>query len=315
MVKQLVDRLFYRLGKDFERQMAEIGDFRGFILNNVTPIDPILEVGPGYMPLLTRSAGFNVKTIDHTDQAGLIEKYTQMGVDASRIETVDYIWRGEPLPALVGGDRFKYIIASHMIEHSTDMVGFLSGCAEILHDDGAVILIVPDKRYCFDYFQPLTDSAKVLADAVRKPSVHSIESLYRQEMQVTAVQDGARIIAWWQKPITGLDFMHTDPAKRYQEVVAANRAGEYVDAHEYHFSPTSFHLICEEMRFIGLLPLELTLLTRSHGCEFLAVLRKPVSPRLSNSEFTDLKKELALRTLQEQLEAYDLQIAHPLAPA
>ena len=73
--------------------------------------------------------------LDHTTRAELVKKYRgHPGVDVSRIEDVDFVWTGGPItdavPARLHG-AFDAFIAKHVIEHTTDMVGFLDsqrGC-------------------------------------------------------------------------------------------------------------------------------------------------------------------------------------------
>jgi 2-polyprenyl-3-methyl-5-hydroxy-6-metoxy-1,4-benzoquinol methylase len=295
---------FYTSANDDERQDIEVGDFRGRALHIVEKEHKVLEIGAGYAPLFRKSEGYRVKIVDHLETEELKAKYRAMGVDTSHIEDVDYVSRGESIPDLVGGQRFKYVFASHVVEHTTDFVGFLRGCSEVMEDNGAIILLVPDRRYCFDFFQPLTDSAKVLADSVRKSGRHTLESLYREEMQVEAEYGDQRTLAWWQGTVSDIHLMRTDPVSRYKAVVESTHSSEYVDAHEYFFIPSTFNLIVDEMNLLGLLPLHLSLLTRARGCEFMAVLTKAPLRRMPTVEFLELKKALAVRSIREQMEAY-----------
>ena len=78
---------------------------------------------------------------------------------------MDFVWTSGPMADAVPSDlhgTFGAFIASHVIEHTTDFIGFLDAAATLLAPDGVVILAVPDKRYCFDYFRPLTTTGKVL---------------------------------------------------------------------------------------------------------------------------------------------------------
>ncbi|MBB3897071.1 class I SAM-dependent methyltransferase [Roseococcus suduntuyensis] len=290
--------------EDDARQDIEVGDFRGRSLLLAQPGAKVLEIGAGYAPLFRKADGYDVRIIDHLPTAALIEKYRGLGVDTSRIEQVDHVWHGEPIPELVGGRRFDIVYASHVVEHSTDLVAFLTGAMEVLEETGAIVLLVPDKRYCFDYFQPMTDTAKVLADAHRKATRHSFESLYREEMQVVAQQSGAQHIAWWPGPVSDFQLMRSDPRARLASTRAHVAGTDYVDAHEYFFIPSTFNLIVDELNFLGVLPLRLSLLTRARGCEFMAVLTRAPLGRMTAEEFLAAKRILALRAVREQLEAF-----------
>lgn len=280
-----------------------MGDFRGRSLLLARPGARVLEIGAGYSPLFRKADGHDVRIIDHLPTAELIEKYRKLGVDTSRIEQVDYVSRGESIPELVGGARFDIVFASHMVEHAPDFAGFVNGALDVLEEGGAVILLVPDKRYCFDVFQPLTDTAKVLADALSKPRRHSFESLYREEMQALAEQTGERRLAWWPGRVEDFHLMRSDPQARLASARAQAAGTEYVDAHANFFTPASFNLIIDELNFLGVLPAQLSLLTRARGCEFMALLTRAPLGRMAREEFLAVKRQLAKRAMREQLEA------------
>ncbi|MEX0670552.1 MAG: hypothetical protein WD060_08870 [Pirellulales bacterium] len=56
-------------------------------------------------------------------------------------------------------------------------MGFLQDCSQLLWPNGRVLAIVPDKRLCFDYFQPLSDVATVIKNHRTAADRHSFESL------------------------------------------------------------------------------------------------------------------------------------------
>lgn len=116
-----------------------------------------LEIGPSHNPVAPKREGFNVSIIDHLSKSELIKKYQNSGVNLAAIEEVDYIWRGERYADLVGQrECYDWVIASHVIEHSPDLIGFLQSCAEVLKPEGVLSLAVPDARFCFDQFRPIT---------------------------------------------------------------------------------------------------------------------------------------------------------------
>ncbi|WP_157900506.1 methyltransferase domain-containing protein [Mesorhizobium sp. LCM 4577] len=297
--------MFFLSPDDDPRQDQLVGDIRGYVRDLVGKESSVLEIGPSYMPLFPKRDGFNVSIVDHADQADLVRKYQVLNVDPSLIEPVDYVWRGGAISTLLKRRKFDYVYASHVVEHMTDLVRFISDCENILSDDGNVVLVIPDKRYCFDIFQPITDTAKVLGDYVRTSKSHSFESLYREESQASVDYEGKNVLAWWQGRVAGLKLMRADPRGRLRTSLAAVSNPEYVDAHEYFFTPSSFFLIMEELFFHELINLRTKLLTRSRGCEFLAILGPSNgSERLPAERFCTLKRELLLNVIREQTEAW-----------
>lgn len=91
-----------------------------------------LELGPSHRPVAAKRDGYNVRVLDHLSQEDLIAKYEKHGVDLDAIEEVDYIWSGQSYRELVGEDtKFDWIVASHLVEHTPDLIAFLADCAEV----------------------------------------------------------------------------------------------------------------------------------------------------------------------------------------
>lgn len=294
--------LWFLLAREDARQDKAIGDFRTYIAGMVGTDHTALEIGPSLNPVLPKSAGYAVTVLDHMDQNGLVEKYTPHGVDVSKIEPVDVVWTGDSMVDAVGHNRYDAIVACHVIEHAPDFIQFLKDCSRALRDSGAIYLIVPDKRYCFDFMQPRSDVAKVLGDHRVKRTRHSFESFYRHIS--VSVRNGERI-AWDQEGVTGLTFIHGDPAQGRQKAERSETSPTYEDEHENYFTPVSFAMIIDELRYLRETDLELTVLTRPRGSEFLSVLRKNSAPIDASVDAFRIRKINAFRLLlledQEQV--------------
>src|SRR5262245_14098457 len=72
-----------------------------------------LEIGPSYDPLVPKTSGARIETVDHADRASLVEKYTALGLPNEKlaaIEEVDHIWSEGSLVSVFGeGSAFDYI--------------------------------------------------------------------------------------------------------------------------------------------------------------------------------------------------------------
>ena len=118
------------------------------ILEHVHRSGKGIEIGPSIDPIAPKREGFDVDVIDHMNRADLVAQYDVHGYDTNVIEDVDFVWTGERYADLVGKTgHYDWIIASHVIEHIPDLVGFLVECSELLNEDGVISLVVPDKRY------------------------------------------------------------------------------------------------------------------------------------------------------------------------
>ena len=123
-----------------------------------------IEIGPSHNPIAPKREGFNVHVIDHMSREQLVQKYGAHAVRLERIEEVDFVWTGGQSYAELTGRRggYDWIIASHVIEHTPDLIAFLADCEAVLKETGVLCLVVPDKRFCFDRFRPVTGLARVI---------------------------------------------------------------------------------------------------------------------------------------------------------
>lgn len=222
---------------DDSAQNEIIGDFRSYVQRHLIGCPRILEIGPSHSPVLPRRLGFNTEILDHADAEALRQKYTLLGQDVSQIEDVDFVWSGQKISKLCN-KRYGAIFLSHVIEHMTDFLSFINECEDLLGNAGELILIIPDKLYCFDLLQPLTDTAKIIGDHLAKRTRHTFEAFYREDSHAVAIEKEEARITWGQKPTRWKmkgswdDFL--DQSLRKLD------SPNYEDAHEYYFTPSSF---------------------------------------------------------------------------
>jgi len=243
-------------------------DFRQHIRSEVTKQMVGLEIGPSYAPILPKAEGYRTLVIDHTDAAALRAKYAGIpGVDVARVEEVDAIDDGGEFSLLDDtGAGFDYIVASHVFEHVTDPIHFLQRCARALKPAGRLYLLVPDRRFCFDFLRPVSTAGQMLAAYLEGRRLHGPAALFDHNAYVST-RNGA--IVWAETSPGVLAFAH-DARQGYAAATAASR--DYVDAHAWVFTPSSFRLIVEECRALGLVGLGEAFFHPSIGCEFFAVL-------------------------------------------
>jgi SAM-dependent methyltransferase len=263
-----------------------------------------LEIGPSYSPLVPKASGANVEVVDHADQATLIEKYRGYGLApelVSQIEPVDHVWHGGSLLDLLP-DRaaFAYIVASHFIEHTVDLIQFLQDCEALLAADGRLALVVPDKRYCFDRFQPLTSVGDVVDAHHGSLAFHTPGSLL--DHQAYASKRGDDSIAWDvtdRRPLS-LQFPQLEGAR---EVIENGLKQEgYEDIHRWKFTPASFALLIRDLRTLGYHDFDIVGGFDTAGFEFYVTLgRGTTTPADSSFDraaaLLDIERELASVTV------------------
>jgi 2-polyprenyl-3-methyl-5-hydroxy-6-metoxy-1,4-benzoquinol methylase len=246
-----------------------------------------LEIGPCYGPLAPKRAGFNVEVLDHLDRDALRQKYHgHAGIDVDQIEPVDYVWSGEPYAELIGKTKYyDWIIASHMIEHTPDLIGFLANCDSILKDTGVLSLAIPDARYCFDHFRPLTGLARIIDAHLNRQTIHSAGTVAEYRLNVVRCGDQ---IAWDAETMGTFTFCHSlDEAK--SSIDKVRRHGEYIDVHAWCFTPHSFRLILRDLFDLGFVPFREVAFFPTVGCEFFVTLgRQGEDPAMDRMELLEL---------------------------
>ena len=192
----------------------------------------------------------------------------------AEIEDVDLIGSASDLADLTrvryGEDHcYDWILSSHNIEHIPNPIRFLQQCSAVLRPRGVLRLAVPDKRFCFDHFRPLSDVSELL-QAFHENRMQPTEyQIFREESLQSA--PGPRGIGW-------------TPARRnlslYREWFGVNGRvpTEYIDTHCWAFTPESFELIILDLVAFGLVDLEIDSISNAFGCEFFVDLRRPAKP-------------------------------------
>jgi cyclopropane fatty-acyl-phospholipid synthase-like methyltransferase len=244
---------------------AEV-NFRERIREEARRAQSILEIGPSYRPIAPKAQGFAVTIFDNASKTELVAKYTGFSVDLGMIEEVDVV---SPDLGALKGRVFDCIVASHVVEHMPNLIGFFRSCADLLEPAGRLFLIVPDKRFCFDHHRPLSTTGHVIDAHVLDKRAHygAVFDQYRY-----AVSRGGAI-AWDAGTRTLLTPVHTfDQA--HGALDAALQGAVYQDVHEWTFTPSSFRMILRDLARLDLIELFEADFHTTVGCEFFMVLTK-----------------------------------------
>ena len=130
---------------------------RAGIVKAAQACESVLEIGPFHAPALS---GPGVAYFDLQPTDALIARVRDYGLPTSRVPKIDY---SEPTGDLSVIDRrFDAVFSSHCIEHQPSLIRHLTQVSNVLHPGGAYYLIVPDKRYCFDHYLPLSTLGGVI---------------------------------------------------------------------------------------------------------------------------------------------------------
>ena len=119
-----------------------------------------LEIGPFDVPVLR---GENVKYFDVLDKEGLTARAIQINRinNILNIPDIHFVDNNGDL-AIIKNEKFDIVLSCHSIEHQIDFVEHLRGVSNLLLPNGYYVIILPDKRYCFDHFLKETTIADII---------------------------------------------------------------------------------------------------------------------------------------------------------
>lgn len=275
------------------REHLDIGGGRG------------LEIGPLLRPTVTPDLG-EIYYADHASTAELQSKYgTDPDVDVNSITPVDFVLGEHELSdATAGTAPFDYVIASHVIEHVPNIIGWLEEIAGVLKPRGRLSLCIPDRRYTFDIRRRKSDLSEAMEAyllKLRRPAVRAtFDHFYRHlDPDLAALWNGD---LGYSKTVP----MNLDAAMELSNLAVSTDM--YVDTHCWVVTDEEFLELLDEVASIGLLNFKIISITQTQpgDHEFFATLER-LDPDLDDDERTRIvRSSIAAR----KDEIVDLQKAN-----
>ncbi|MGM0882774.1 MAG: methyltransferase domain-containing protein [Bacillota bacterium] len=253
----------------------EMKDRKSKILYNIDVKNSVgLEIGPLTWSIVRKNEG-NIYYADHTTTEELIKKYQyDPNVDVTNIPQIDFIlgektYR-ETIPSYLS---FDYIVASHVIEHIPDVIGWLAELNEILKDGGFVCLAVPDKRYTFDYFRKLTTAGELIdayLNRLRRPSPRQIFDYLSNVAKINTADT-------WSPDFdaSNVERYHSDDSAMCH-CIENFQNNEYLDVHCSVFTSHSFLELFNQLSRLHLVNFKIAKFyeTERLSNEFIIILQK-----------------------------------------
>lgn len=253
-----------------------------FACRGVDKDNIILEIGPLCFPMYPKSDGFNVEIADYLSGDELRQRYKDsIEYEADKIEEVDFVVSRHYASSIGKKGYYDIIAASHLIEHVVDIIEFINDCSTLLKESGKIKLVVPDKRYEFDYFREEISIRTVIDNHVyrTKANNHSIGTMIDALLNQVHVKGNSTYVPnsgiyfdkdmlfGWNKNNDWLDDIVSNINKYSDE--------KYCNMHSGVFTPKSFEILVYQLNILGYIDFKIDeLITEKNSIEFYVTLKR-----------------------------------------
>jgi hypothetical protein len=250
-----------------------------------------LEIAPYFYPLLDK-AKHDVCYVDCIDNDTIARKSVENpGAVGREIPRIDWVWTpGKSLRSCIPAHiAFDYCVATHVIEHVPDMIGWLNQIFEVMRDGAVLALALPDRRYTMGYYRRETSLGDVIGNwmlAPSSPTAAQIVDFLSQSFHDTRRKLGDQMFDVSQ-PFAAAPRHYSD-GQALDFAALSHRAGVYLDVHCTVWTPTSFVEVMSRVIGMGLINAQLSepigRNPSSGWDEFIIHMTKLGEPRISRHD-------------------------------
>jgi SAM-dependent methyltransferase len=254
------------------RHDARFDKYKTVLLRYISPAEMRgLEIGALDLPFLTPDES-DVEFADYATTHELRERARAApGHSEEFVMPVNFVlkdggWDSVP-------NQFDWIAAAHVIEHAPSLIDWLNIVGDKLKEGGILFLIIPDKRYTFDFFRPETTLGKIFEDHIRGKKTPGISEVFDEIFYARNLNT----IDIWQNA-NKIQFRAKDTKSVL--AVAKTVSNNYIDVHCNIFSNESFSTVISTLCRDGWIPFiveEIGTLEQFYS-DFHCILRKLVRP-------------------------------------
>jgi SAM-dependent methyltransferase len=239
-----------------------------------------LEIAPFYDPFLPKEK-YNVDYTDYTTTEQLKLKASKIpNFCESDIPAVDFVWSpGKALRECIPERReYDFVVASHVLEHVPNPLGWLNEILSISRHGGYVALFLPDRRMPNDFFRRETDFGQLVQWWIEQPVVPTPGQIL-DSLAHAFVTPGTNALRFESRdnPVYPLDRYYCDE-EAMAFATSAHSENEYVDVHCTVWTRASAVTLFERAVEAGILNVEIAGVEEDEA-EFLILLRKAGEPK------------------------------------
>ncbi|RWQ25281.1 MAG: class I SAM-dependent methyltransferase [Mesorhizobium sp.] len=196
-----------------------------------------IEYGPLHAALL-RKPHYDVSYVDYADRTSLAQHYANdPNVNVSLIPEIDIVTGGKLISEFLPKESIDYIVASHVMEHVPDLLGWLEANLYVLKPGGQMAVAFPDKRYCFDLKRKSSMISDLVAAYLEKRTKPSFQQICDHFWNISK----ANPVDCWSGNITSESAEYVMDRNGIVDVLKDLKSREgYVDTHCWVFSDSEF---------------------------------------------------------------------------
>lgn len=204
----------------------------------------ILELGPLNRPIADKRIYPNTFYCDIRSTEEVQKLYsgnayleaTGIKVEPETIIPIDYVVAENYEKTFMEVEKFDCVVASHVLEHMTDLIFALRDIGTVLKPGGIFCIIYPDKRYCFDHFRTsarFCDAYNVFHNGTVKNAPMVLDFFY------SVISENNPAIFWNGDGI--LNYLPTIPfEKAVEKYEQALKGVKMDDVHYWPFTDMDF---------------------------------------------------------------------------
>ncbi len=209
-----------------------------------------LEVGPFDRPYFTKDEA-DVDYLDYrtTEECREVARVS-LGHDPRFVTELDYVVPPNGQWSMIEDGRYDWILSSHALEHSPNLIAMMLMIAAKLRPGGTMITMLPDKRATFDAHRPVSTLGQIIEDHLRDTRFPRPQGVFDQY--------------YYARPLSMPEArsIDADPARRLPQdgdftaamAAAQDALSRYQDVHNYVFTSHSFEHITSVLCAEGVIP-------------------------------------------------------------
>jgi len=250
---------------------------RAFVASHLRIEGRGIEIAPYFNPMIDRTK-HDVFYVDCIDNDEIQRKASENpGAKGRHVPLIDAVWAPDKrLAECVGGRRFDYAVASHVMEHVPNPLGWLGEILECVEVGGRVAIMLPRRTKSMDYYRQNTTFGQVVGWSIEKPTRPTPTQV--MDFLSQAFHHRGEELEESSMPLFAAAERH------YSDLDALNYANfvweqkHYLDVHCSVWTPESFAEIFGRLLGVGLLSCKVigpfTGFPGATTAEFLAFLEK-----------------------------------------